>query len=154
MKFLENKIPPPIVTLLFAANIWLISSYTSNAASLIGPYNLWLAIGLFVLGLSIAIAGVISFRAAATTVNPLKPESASSLVTSGVFRYSRNPMYVGLTMLLLAWIFYLAVAWGLLVLILFMLYIHRYQIVPEERAMYALFGDEFTDYASRVRRWL
>lgn len=154
MTFLENKIPPPIIALLFAVAIWIISIYTPAASFLNGPYGLFIAIGLLVLGFSIAIAGAISFRAAATTVNPLKPETASSLVTSGVFQYSRNPMYVGLTFILLALIVYLAVAWGLLMVMLFILYIQRFQIVPEERAMYKLFGDEFEAYQSIVRRWL
>lgn len=154
MRFLENKIPPPIVALLFAADIWVISIYTPATALLIGPYSLYVAIGLLVLGFGIAIAGALSFRAAATTVNPLKPETASSLVTSGVFQYSRNPMYVGLTCLLLALTLYLAAGWGLLAVALFMGYIHVFQIVPEERAMHTLFGAEFEAYQTAVRRWI
>jgi len=113
MKTLETKIPPPIVGLLFALLIWAISTATPTAAILSDQQTLVTAIVLLVLGIGFAISGGISFRAAATTVNPLKPETASSLVTSGIFKYTRNPMYVGLTIILLAWTTYLAAPFGL-----------------------------------------
>ncbi|MFQ3324666.1 MAG: protein-S-isoprenylcysteine O-methyltransferase Ste14 [Pseudomonadales bacterium] len=94
-----------------------------------------------------------SFRLAKTTVNPLKPESASSLVVSGVFKISRNPMYVGFALLLLAWCVYLLAPVLLMILLLFMAVITRFQIIPEERAMLKLFGEEFIDYQKAVRRW-
>ena len=112
------------------------------------------AVILFAVGFGFAISGAISFRVAKTTVNPLKPETASSLVTSGVFKYSRNPMYVGLAIILLAWTTYLAVPLGLLAVVGFIAYIQRFQIVPEERALVVLFGNEFEAYQSTVRRWL
>ena len=154
MHFLETKIPPPVVSLLFALIIWIISSVTSVSTMLSDQQGLVAAITLLVLGFGFAISGGLSFRAAATTVNPLKPETASSLVTSGVFRYSRNPMYVGLAIILLAWTIYLAAPLSLIGVLGFIAYIQRFQIVPEERAMYKLFGDEFGVYKSRVRRWL
>lgn len=109
---------------------------------------------LLVLGFSFVIFGGISFRMAKTTVNPLKPEAASSMVISGVFKFSRNPMYVGLTIILLAWMTYLMALYGLFGIIGFMAYIQRFQIVPEERTMLKLFGAEFEAYQSTVRRWL
>lgn len=154
MNFLENRIPPPIVALLFGADIWLVSSYTSASKFLAGPYSLGVVILLLALGFGIATAGVMSFKVAATTVNPLKPATASSLVTSGVFQYSRNPMYVGLSCLLLALTVYLASAWGFALVVLFMAYIYRFQILPEERAMLKLFGAEFETYQASVRRWI
>ena len=147
MRFLENRIPPPIVTLLFAIDIWVMSIIIPAAALLTGPYSLLVAYGLLALGFGMAVAGVIGFRVAATTVNPLKPETATSLVTCGVFQYSRNPMYVGLTV-------YLAAGCVLLAVSLFIAYIYRFQIVPEERAMHKLFGAEYEAYQSSVRRWL
>jgi protein-S-isoprenylcysteine O-methyltransferase Ste14 len=136
MNALENKIPPPIVGLLFGLIIWAISSVTEPVSIFNQQQELVAAAILLVVGFSFAISGGISFRMAKTTVNPLKPETASSLVTSGVFKYSRNPMYVGLA------------------IIGFIAYIQRFQIVPEERAMVKLFGAEFSAYQSRVRRWL
>ncbi|HSB48970.1 MAG TPA: isoprenylcysteine carboxylmethyltransferase family protein, partial [Burkholderiales bacterium] len=100
------------------------------------------------------IAGTISFALARTTINPMKPETTSSLVRSGVYGISRNPMYVGLLFVLAGWAAYLASAWALLGLVAFVPYMNRFQIAPEERALSALFGTEYTAYASKVRRWL
>jgi protein-S-isoprenylcysteine O-methyltransferase Ste14 len=154
MNALENKIPPPIVGLLFGLIIWAISSVTEPVTIFNQMQGLVAVAILLVAGFGFAISGGISFRIAKTTVNPLKPETASSLVTSGVFKYSRNPMYVGLAIILLAWTVYLAVPLGLLAIVGFMAYIQRFQIVPEERAMLKLFGAEFEVYQSMVRRWL
>ena len=100
------------------------------------------------------IAGVVSFRKAKTTVNPLKPEEATSLVNSGIFRFTRNPMYVGFALVLLAWAIYLSSPLSLVGVLGFILYIDRLQIEPEERALNELFGSEFESYRSNVRRWL
>ena len=154
MNFLETKIPPPIVGLLLAVIIWLISTLTAPVSIFNQQQGLVAAVILFAVGFGFAISGAISFRVAKTTVNPLKPETASSLVTSGVFKYSRNPMYVGLAIILLAWTTYLAVPLGLLAVVGFIAYIQRFQIVPEERALVVLFGNEFEAYQSTVRRWL
>jgi protein-S-isoprenylcysteine O-methyltransferase Ste14 len=84
----------------------------------------------------------------------LKPETATSLVTNGVYRYTRNPMYLGMLLVLLAWAIYLSAPAALMGPIAFWLYIQRFQIQPEERALVAMFGSAFTDYMSRVRRWI
>lgn len=156
MTFLENKIPPPVVGVLFCVIIWAISTltYVLPVSIISQQQGLVIAVILLILGFSFAISGGISFRMAKTTVNPLKPETASALVTSGVFKYSRNPMYVGLAIILLAWTIYLAAPFGLIGVVGFIAYIQRFQIIPEERAMYKLFGDEFEAYQSTVRRWL
>ncbi|MGQ0510810.1 MAG: methyltransferase family protein [Betaproteobacteria bacterium] len=112
------------------------------------------AILLAFLGAAIDVAGLLAFRKARTTINPLKPEKASSLVQSGIYRYTRNPMYLGMLVLLLAWTAYLAHPAAFAVLPLFVLYINRFQIEPEERAMAKLFGAQFDDYRNRVRRWI
>jgi protein-S-isoprenylcysteine O-methyltransferase Ste14 len=109
---------------------------------------------LALVGLAFGVAGVVSFRRARTTVNPTTPAAASSLVSSGVYRITRNPMYVGLALLLFAWAVFLSSAWSLLGVLAFVLYIGRFQIVPEERALAQLFGSEYTAYQAKVRRWL
>jgi protein-S-isoprenylcysteine O-methyltransferase Ste14 len=109
---------------------------------------------LVLVGLGFDVAGLLAFRASRTTVNPLRPHRASALVSGGVYRITRNPMYVGLLLLLLAWAVHLAALWPLAVLPLFVLYIGRFQIAPEERALHRLFGDEYRAYVARVRRWL
>jgi len=100
------------------------------------------------------IGGVVSFRRAKTTVNPLKPETASALVSSGIYQVSRNPMYVGFALFLVAWAVYLSSPLALVGVIGFVLYINRFQIQPEERALAALFAAEFERYKNSVRRWV
>ncbi|MCG9730872.1 isoprenylcysteine carboxylmethyltransferase family protein [Shewanella sp. Isolate13] len=109
---------------------------------------------LLALGVLCAFAGVISFNRAKTTVHPLKPETASALVTSGIYRFSRNPMYLGMAFTLCAWACYLGNIWSLVGVIGFLLYMYRFQIRPEERALERLFGQAFIDYKKRVRPWL
>ena len=105
-------------------------------------------------GLLIAESGVFAFRRAQTTVNPMNIEAASRLVVTGIYKHSRNPMYVGVTMILLAWGLYLAAPWAWIGPPAFALYIRRFQILPEERVMQAKFGAAYDDYRRRVRRWL
>jgi protein-S-isoprenylcysteine O-methyltransferase Ste14 len=105
-------------------------------------------------GIAVALLGAAEFRKAKTTLNAFKPEASSSLVVTGIYRHSRNPMYLGVVCVLLAWAVYLAAPFALLGPVLFVLFITRFQIVPEERALSAKFGPEFTRYAREVRRWL
>jgi len=153
MSFLEHRIPPPLVGLVCAGAMWYVAAHTP-AVGLMGTAQLAVACLIGVVGLAVMLAGVISFRRAKTTVNPLKPETATALVTSGVYRYTRNPMYLGMLTVLLAWAVYLSAPASLLAVVVFWLYIDRLQIRPEEKALVRLFGSTFTDYMSRVRRWL
>jgi protein-S-isoprenylcysteine O-methyltransferase Ste14 len=153
MNALELKIPPPVVALLIAAAMWGISLATLSA-EVSAPIRVVAAIAIALAGVGIAISGTIAFRRARTTVNPLKPETTSSLVTSGVYRFTRNPMYVGLALLLLAWAAFLSSALALLGPLVFILYISRFQIVPEERVLSGMFGAAYSTYQAKVRRWL
>jgi protein-S-isoprenylcysteine O-methyltransferase Ste14 len=153
MSFLEHKIPPPIVALLCAAAMWYVAGL-APAVALPTTIRIAAAALLLAAGFAVMLAGVISFRRAKTTVNPLKPETATALVTSGAYRYTRNPMYLGMLVVLLAWAVYLSAPIALVGVVFFWLYIGRFQIRPEEKALLALFGSAFTDYSSRVRRWL
>ena len=153
MTALENRIPPPIVTAIFALIMWLLSSFVTPINMAL-EFRIGAAVIVAILAVLFLISGGISFRLAKTTVNPLKPESASSLVVSGVFKISRNPMYVGFALLLLAWCVYLSAPVLLMIVLLFTAVITRFQIIPEERAMLKLFGDEFVAYQQSVRRWL
>ena len=87
-------------------------------------------------------------------MNPLKPETSSRLVTSGIYRHTRNPMYLGMAVVLLGWAAWLGSAWSLLGIAMFAAYITRFQILPEETALQRIFGAEFDEYRERVRRWL
>ena len=153
MRALEHKIPPPIVALTIAVAMWAVTGVTSVFPVATG-LRASLALLIALIGGVYAVAGTVSFRRARTTVNPLKPASASSLVTSGIYGATRNPMYVGLLMALVAMGIYLATIAALVGPLLFMLFIHRFQIVPEERALAEKFGPEYTEYAQRVRRWI
>jgi protein-S-isoprenylcysteine O-methyltransferase Ste14 len=106
------------------------------------------------MGLGVASAGVISFRQAKTTLNPTIPGSASSLVVSGVYRLTRNPMYLGLLLVLLGWGVFLSNALALVLIPAFVVYMNRFQISPEERALTSLFPQVFFAYKAKVRRWL
>lgn len=153
MKFLELKIPPLALALLVALVMWLVHrAFPWMTLHLAGA---WLVAGaLLVAGAVVALAGVVSFRLANTTVNPARPESARVLVRRGVYLFTRNPMYLGLLLGLLGWAILLRHPLSLLLAPVFVLYMNRFQILPEERALTNLFGREFQHYASRVRRWL
>lgn len=153
MHLLEHRIPPPLVAALFGAAMWVLARVVPGLALAL-PIRIGATAAIFLVGAVFCLAGVASFRRARTTVNPLKPEQASALVSSGVYRWSRNPMYVGFALFLVAWAAWLASPWTLLGVAGFVLYMNRFQIGPEERALAALFGDEFRRYCARVRRWL
>jgi protein-S-isoprenylcysteine O-methyltransferase Ste14 len=150
---LELKVPPPAVGLLCAAAMYGIATVAPDF-TVATTLRVALATLLAVAGAATDLAGLIAFRRARTTINPLKPQNSSSLVSSGIYRYTRNPMYLGMLAFLLAWSAYLAQPLALLGPLAFVLYINRFQIIPEERVLAGLFGEEFTAYTNRVRRWL
>jgi len=153
MNALELKIPPPAMALLMACAMWA-ASWAAPMAYMPDGIRVLAAIAIAIAGIATAISGVIAFRRARTTVNPLKPETSSSLVTSGIYRFTRNPMYVGLTLVLLGWAVFLPSVWTLLGPLVFVLYMTRFQIVPEERALAGLFGATYFEYQANVRRWI
>jgi protein-S-isoprenylcysteine O-methyltransferase Ste14 len=153
MNALEHKVPPPIVLLLVAVLMWALAYYTPAVA--FSPVIRWIfVVGFLIIAFGFAPPAILAFRRTQTTIDPVHIDRASALVTTGPFSYSRNPMYVGLTALLLAWMCYLAAPWTVLGPIFFVLFITRFQIVPEERAMRAKFGQAYEDYCQRVRRWI
>lgn len=153
MKVLETKIPPPLVLLASLLLIWLLSR-VSFAAAFDFNASQTLALVLLLAGIAIAIAGVLEFRSAKTTVNPLDPELASSLVKTGIFRYTRNPMYLGMLLVSFAAVIFFGNWLSLLGSVFLYSYLTRFQIIPEERAMQNLFGPVFEEYRKTVRRWL
>ncbi len=118
------------------------------------PGRDFISCGVALLGALISILGVVAFKRARTTVNPMKPESSSSLVVAGIYRLTRNPMYLGFLLILLGWAAYLSNALSVLAIPAFVLYMTVFQIRPEERALDSLFGPEFAAYKARVRRWI
>ena len=148
---MSNKIPPPIVTLFFALCIYLSRPYFPEfSSSLLNS----LSVISFAVGISIFVAAVSSFKKQKTTVNPISIEKASSLVINGIFKYSRNPMYLGMSFILVGLAFKFNLIGGLLFTSIFMSFITIFQIKPEEVAMEKLFKQQWKDYIKNVRRWL
>jgi protein-S-isoprenylcysteine O-methyltransferase Ste14 len=148
---LKNKISPPIVTLVFAALIYFSSKWSPNIV--FSGQNL-ISLFLMMVGLIVLLIAISAFIKLKTTINPLKPEAASSLVTTGIFRISRNPMYLGMLLLIISlWIKTGAVL-GFILVAGFIAYLNYFQILPEERAMKGLFSGKYKTYCQQVRRWL
>ncbi|MGE0032093.1 MAG: isoprenylcysteine carboxylmethyltransferase family protein [Steroidobacteraceae bacterium] len=154
MRILELRIPPPLVGLIVAGAMWVIASSLPPLLALPASLRLPIAVLLALTGVVIVLSGVVAFRRAQTTVNPLKPETSTSLVSTGIYRITRNPMYLGMLAVLLAWAAYLSSLLALLGPAAFSLYITRFQIIPEERVLQSLFGAAFIEYTQNVRRWL
>jgi len=147
------RLPPVALFVVIALLMWAVASWLPSWRIALPGRTLATVLLLLVAG-AIGIAGVRAFDGARTTVDPLRPERASALVTSGIYRRTRNPMYVALAIALLAWALWLAHPLALLGVVAFMAWMSRHQIAPEERALQALFGAEFERYCSEVRRWL
>ena len=153
MSVLENRIPPPVVGLVIAIFMWLATGWLPTTS--LPPWAIYsVAAGTLLVGLVFSFGGMRAFRHAGTTVNPIRIENASSLVEDGIYGISRNPMYVGVTLALCAWGFFLDRPWTLIGPAIFVAYITRFQIIPEERMLARKFGDSYRDYSRRVRRWL
>lgn len=153
MRALELKVPP-VVTVLLLGAIMGATAWLLPAWSLALPANGVLAACLATAGLATAVLGVVCFRRAGTTVHPLKPQAASRLVVSGIYRRTRNPMYLGMLLVLLGWGVWLAHVAALVLAAAFVPLMNRLQIGPEERALAARFGADFAAYRATVRRWI
>ena len=151
MKKLENKIPPAVVCAVCALAMKALALVP--ACGTIPRYPVTAAV-VVLIGIGFGIAGLGAFYQARTTINPLTPERTTQFVSGGIYRISRNPMYVGVACCLGAWAIWLAhwAAW--LGVIAFIAYITRFQILPEERVLQQKFGTPYQQYCQRVRRWL
>ena len=148
---METKIPPPLVTLIFGMSIYF-SREMFPAIEI--QYSLYLGIFLLLSGFFILVSAVRLFRKDKTTVNPLSPEQATKLVMDGIFKYSRNPMYLGMAIVLSSIAVFFNLLGGIILIALFCAYITKFQIIPEERAMRDLFSDDFDKYIKETRRWV
>jgi len=150
---LELKIPPDVVALLVAGLMWLTSVATPSLAVPPAP-RLIAAVALFIAGLALIVVARVAFARAGTTFSPRAPGDSTRLVTSGVYRLSRNPMYVGTLLLLLGLASLLASPVSLALSLTYVAYMDRLQIRPEERLLRARFGPTYDAYAAGVRRWV
>jgi protein-S-isoprenylcysteine O-methyltransferase Ste14 len=147
------KLPPLALLVIVAALMW-IASMATPTLDFVLPAKSLSSLSLALIGAVTCLSGVVAFRRAKTTVNPMKPDSASSLVVSGIYKYTRNPMYLGLALVLSGWAAFLSNVAALALLPAFVVYINRFQIVPEERVLASLFPHEYAAYRARVRRWV
>ena len=153
MQTLELKIPPVILVLATASLMWTLAiavpslGFTLSASPLV-------ALVSAATGIAFALLGVLEFRSAGTTVDPRVPDQSVSLVVRGVYRISRNPMYVGFLLVLIAWGILLGNLASLVLLPAFVIYMNRFQIVPEELHMREKFGEAYRQYEAEVRRWV
>lgn len=153
MQHLETKIPAPVVAIIIGGTMKLYAC-TADVSIDASPALAAVGIGLAQLSAVIALVAIATFRRVRTTIDPFHPSRASALVTGGIFRITRNPMYLSLLLLLIAyavrldsWAEWLGPAF-------FAAYVTRFQIIPEERILAVKFGASFLDYKSRTRRWI
>ena len=148
---IKTKFPPPLVALTFGFLI----NYTKNIFPKIEVKNEFI-FGSFMIisGLIIILSAIILFKKYQTTITPLNPSNATKLITDGIYKFSRNPMYLGLLLVLVGISIILNLTGGFFFILLFILYINLFQIIPEENAMVDLFKDEFLEYKKNVRRWI
>ena len=151
MRFdIKTKFPPPLVALTFGFLI----NYTKNIFPKIEiKWGYVFGSTIIIFGIIIILSAIILFKKYQTTITPLNPSNATKLITDGIYRFSRNPMYLGLSLMLLGISIILNLFGGFFLIPLFILYLNLFQIIPEENAMVDLFKDEFLEYKKNVRRW-
>jgi protein-S-isoprenylcysteine O-methyltransferase Ste14 len=153
MNSLELKLPPLPLALGFGALMWVIDHYLPMRTDR-SSIRTAIAIGIIVLAVAIIVTAIVGFRKAKTTVDPMHPEAASAIVTTGVYRLTRNPMYLGFLLALIAWAAFLGNVVSALLPLIFVAYMNRFQISPEERELRKRFGAPYEAYLRSVRRWL
>tara|TARA_A100000164_G_scaffold116328_1_gene102567 strand:- start:332 stop:778 length:447 start_codon:yes stop_codon:yes gene_type:complete len=148
---MNNKIPPPIITLICGLGIYF-------SRTLFPKYNYIstdiIAASFLLIGIITLITAVLSFKRHSTTVSPLQPEKVSYLVVSGIFKYSRNPMYLGMLLILISMTIKFNFVGGVLIIFVFISFITKFQIIPEETVLERLFGKEFIGYKKKTKRWI
>ena len=153
MAKLKLRVPPPLVFVGFAVLMWLVALVLPGNINLHGTETAFLVIGLGAGGY-FSFTGFFEFRRARTTINPFHPEETTALVSGGIYSKTRNPMYLGLQIILLGWAIFLGNLFAIPVALGFAVYITEFQIKPEEEILEENFGKEFLAYKARVRRWI
>lgn len=150
---MKPLIPPPLLGLLFGAAMWGLARGAPDFGVAF-PGQLWIAVAIAAAGLAIDLVSIAAFFKRKTTVNPLAPAKAKALVTCGLYRISRNPMYLGMLLILIGWGVWLGSLLNIAIAALFVWAITELQIKPEEKALREKFGPAYDDYCARVRRWI
>ncbi|MCB1625922.1 MAG: isoprenylcysteine carboxylmethyltransferase family protein [Pseudomonadales bacterium] len=153
MATLELKVPPPVIAILCVALAWALARVTPGFTYVL-PARILITVIICLAGVALVLSGLVAFRRARTTVNPHTPEKSTSIVRSGPYRFTRNPMYLGLAMVLLGLCVYFANSLAVIAVAVFVAYITRFQIMPEERLLLETFGESYAEYKRSVRRWI
>ncbi len=147
------KVPPAVQFAFFAFSMWLIDRWLP-ADHIEFSYQHFLSWVLFFIAVAIGIMAIYSFKRAQTTIDPTQPDKASSLVIVGLYRYTRNPMYLAMLLVLVSFVLRLGNLYTLTMAVAYVIFITEFQIKPEEKALLALFGDQYESYKTKVRRWI
>ena len=150
---MNNKIPPPLWMILTGVIMWLVARSPWGFSTEI-PYTSEFGTAIGLLGAVVIVLGIAQFAKLQTTVNPLDLSKSTKLATQGIYRFTRNPMYLGLALILLGWGLRLGSPTNVLCVAAFVVVMNQWQIKPEEAALRSLFGDAYAEYCHRVRRWL
>lgn len=151
----QNKVPPPILWVISAAVTWIVDRLDLDGSPLASTASEWIGVAIALVGIWIAFSGLREFSRSGTTSDPVNIEGASKLVTGGIYRFTRNPMYLGLTLISIGWAFRLGTAAGMAAGTGFLMAALTWlQIQPEEEVLTSKFGQDYTDYTQSVRRWL
>jgi len=146
------KLPPVLVFLIFSLLMYLVSRFLP-----FGDFEfygrVYLILVLMGMAVMIAIISLFQFFASKTTIDPRTPFKTTKLVTGGIYKFTRNPMYLAILLVLLAWGLWLGNAFNTLLATVFVGYMNKFQIRPEEEALATIFGKEFQQYCALVRRW-
>lgn len=153
MSQLELKIPPLLLVVIFAVLMWFTTPYVIRL-DMSASLSMALLIAFITLGVMTILLGALAFKKAQTTVNPTKPETSSALVRDGVYRFTRNPMYVGMALILIGWACFLKTPTAIVFVMAFVFYMNRFQIEPEEKMLTKIFPQEYSQYCEKVRRWI
>ncbi len=150
---MKLKIPPALQVAIFATLMWLIKKVTGSTHFEFEQQRTisWI---IFSIGILIEIIAIYAFRKARTTADPLHPDKASKLVIVGIYKISRNPMYLGMLFILFSFVIRLGNLFTIPILILYIWYITTFQIKPEEKVLAKLFGEDYSIYCKKVRRWI
>ncbi|WP_177166553.1 isoprenylcysteine carboxylmethyltransferase family protein [Nitrosomonas sp. Nm51] len=146
-------IPPVLVWVVFALAMWFLSVSVPVLLLKTGP-NIVFPVIMTAIGAFIILSCAVTFMRKKTTLNPMKPELATALIKTGLYQYSRNPIYLGFVIMLTGWSVYLNNVPAFILIAGFIFYMNRFQIEPEERSLSRIFGAEFELYKRTVRRWL
>ena len=148
---MNNKIPPPIIALVCALGILFSKPFFREYSNV---NNSSISILFFLIGIACFFFAIKLFKKHNTTISPLKTEKATSLIVSGIYMYSRNPMYLGMLFILISISIRFNIIGGIISISTFIIYITKFQIIPEEEQLKRIFGEKFLNYKKKTRMWL